>query len=95
MLDKDYVTRNVAIRRRELNRRYYVYCTGKNEDGALMSDRAAANLRSLTKRDIRILDLIGELLSFIPGEITLSDDAEEGYNKRGEPFERDRGRFVK
>lgn len=88
-MDKEYMLFKVRERIKELERRYRIYCSGKNLKGVELIPATAALKRCEVKRDIQMLILIEQLLMVTSNSVFVTDqDAIDGFNRLVEPNER-------
>jgi hypothetical protein len=90
MFTKQYVTEGIALRVDKIRDRLIMYTHQVDELGRELVPGSAAVARSKCKHELAILALVEELISYIEGDFTLSEEAGKGYEALAEPYERHR-----
>ena len=88
-MDKDYMLVLVRERIEQLQQRYKLAARCRDDNGELITNGAAAAIRTQCKRDLQILKVIEQLLLYCSSSLYLDDeDIIAGFHRLCEPTER-------
>lgn len=92
-MNKEYMLELVRTRIAELEKRYKLACSCKDDNGNDITQGAASAIRTLSKKDLQILMIMEQLLFFTYKDFFLDDDdLIEGFHRLVEPKERFRNK---
>lgn len=88
-MDKEFMMQRILVRMAELEQWYKNAVNNKDRNGNPCTPGAAKEIRTHTKRDMRILKLIMILLDHCPSKMFIDDEeAEAGFDRLVEPIHR-------
>ncbi len=91
-MDKEYMLLSLRRRRKVLEHRYINACKNKDDIGNEITYSCACAVRTKTKYDLQLLNLIEQLLMTCSAVIIEDEDAIDGFHKLVEPQERFRNK---
>ena len=88
-MDKEFMMQRILVRMAELEQWYKNAVNNKDRNGNPCTPGAAKEIRTHTKRDMRILKLIMILLDNCSSKMFIDDEeAEAGFDRLVEPIHR-------
>ena len=88
-MDKEFMMQRILVRMAELEQWYKNAVNNKDRNGNPCTPGAAKEIRTHTKRDMRILKLIMILLDHCSSKMFIDDEeAEAGFDRLVEPIHR-------
>lgn len=88
-MDKEFMMQRILVRMAELEQWYKNAVNNKDRNGNPCTPGAAKEIRTHTKRDMRILKLIMILLEHCSSKMFIDDEeAEAGFDRLVEPIHR-------
>ena len=88
-MDKEFMMQRILVRMAELEQWYKNAVNNKDRNGNPCTPGAAKEIRTHTKRDMRILKLIMMLLDNCDSKMFIDDEeAEAGFDRLVEPIHR-------
>lgn len=88
-MDKEFMIQRILVRMAELEQWYKNAVNNKDRNGNPCTPGAAKEIRTHTKRDMRILKLIMMLLDHCDSKMFIDDEeAEAGFDRLVEPIHR-------
>ena len=88
-MDKEFMVQRILVRMAELEQWYKNAVNNKDRNGNPCTPGAAKEIRTHTKRDMRILKLIMILLDHCSSKMFIDDEeAEAGFDRLVEPIHR-------
>ena len=91
-MDKEYMLLSLRRRRKVLEHRYKNACKNKDDEGNEITYSCACAVRTKTKFDLQMLNLIEQLLMTCSAVFIEDEDAIDGYHKLVEQNERIRSK---
>lgn len=91
-MDKEYMLLSLRRRRKVLERRYTNACRNLDDEGNAITYSCACAVRTKTKYDLQLLNLIEQLLMTCRAVMIEDEDAIDGFHRLVEPQERFRNK---